>query len=802
MSLLPDGLMIRIENLRKSSWFNKCRVEQRADVRAMARWVLLFVFAVQLAVPESSWSQSTSVATVSGHVVDSESGDGLPGAVVRFLNQRQTVLSGTSGAFQFRGPIQLPDTLTVRLLGYRPLILAIQAEDIPSSGWKVAMERAPIALDAITISATREERLGNELPEAIDRIGGDLIAASNPAHPSRIANRIPGVWINATEGEGHMTSIRQPLSLLPQYLYLENGIPTRSTGFFNHNALFEVNIPQASSIEVIKGPGTALHGSDAIGGVINVETGSIPSESGGSILGETGSFGFKRALFTVSSVGDQDGYRLDVNVADSDGWRRGTAYNRQSATLAWRRSLGPASRLHTVATATRVEQHPAGIAAISTEDYEADPRTHYTPISFRNVSAFRLSSAWSKWAGSSLFSVTPYFRYSAMDLLPNWALTFDPAIWETSNWSVGAQARWHWFNRSENVRTIVGLDAEISPGKRREIEVEANRVASIFVDYERAGNQYDYDVTFQQIAPFVHAEWTPVERLRATAGLRFDLAGYDYENHLGLLESGRHKRPASQRTTYSQFSPKAGLTYEVAQGLTAVASYRHAFRVPSERQVFRQGSARSSIGLKPVRANNFETGIRWNSLDTFALEVTGYVLVKDNDIVTFNYEEGSRGSVNTGQTRHQGIESGLTLRPHTLVSGSVAWTIARHSYEAWITDLDQNFSGNEMELAPRHLVHAEVVLRPPGSIEGEMAISWHRVGSYWMNPDNTVRYDGHNLVHLRWNMVLSGRWTVLGRVGNLGDTLYAQRALTNAFRGDEWAPGLPRNINVALRAQF
>jgi hypothetical protein len=83
-----------------------------------------------------------------------------------------------------------------------------------------------------------------------------------------------------------------------------------------------------------------------------------------------------------------------------------------------------------------------------------------------------------------------------------------------------------------------------------------------------------------------------------------------------------------------------------------------------------------------------------------------------------------------------------------------------------------------------------------------MAISWHRVGSYWMNPDNTVRYDGHNLVHLRWNMVLSGRWTVLGRVGNLGDTLYAQRALTNAFRGDEWAPGLPRNINVALRAQF
>lgn len=772
----------------------------RSHARASA--VLLFVLAVQLAVPLTSWSQSASTMAITGQVVDSETGEGLQGAVVRLLDQRRTVLSDAMGSFRFDGSVRYPDTLTVRLLGYRPLNLPIQAADASDAGWIVTLERAPIALEAITITATREERERSTLPEAIGRIGADDIVSMNPAHPSRIANRIPGVWINATEGEGHMTSIRQPLSLLPQYLYLENGIPTRSTGFFNHNALFEVNIPQASSIEIIKGPGTALHGSDAIGGVVNVETGRIPNGSGGSFTAETGSFGFKRALLTASSVAETDGYRLDVNVADSDGWRRGTAYNRQSATLAWRRTLSSSSRLHTVATATRVEQHPAGIAAISTEDYETDPRTHYTPISFRNVSAFRLSTAWSKWSGQSLFTVTPYFRYSAMDLLPNWALTFDPAIWETSNWSVGAQARWHWFNRSENLRTIIGLDTEISPGKRTETEVEANRVASIFVDYERAALQYDYDVTFQQVAPFVHSEWTPNDRLRLTVGLRFDAAGYDYDNHLGTLETGRHKRPASQRVTYSQLSPKAGVTYQVLDGLMAVTSYRHAFRVPSERQVFRQGSSRSSIGLKPVRANNFETGLRWNGVDAIALEVTGYVLIKDDDIVTFNYEDGSRGSVNTGQTRHQGVESGLTLRPHPMVSGYLAWTVAEHTYEAWVTELEQDFSGNEMELAPRHLVHAEVVLPAPGSLDGELAVSWHRVGSYWMNPDNTVRYDGHNLLHLRWNVSVTDRWTVLGRVGNLGDTLYAQRALTNAFRGDEWAPGLPRNVNVAIRAQF
>ena len=86
------------------------------------------------------------------------------------------------------------------------------------------------------------------------------------------------MYVDVTNGEGHMTAIRQPLSTQPLYLYLEDGIPTRSTGFFNHNAMYEVNVPQSGGIEVFKGPGTALYGSDAVGGVINVLTRPAPLE--------------------------------------------------------------------------------------------------------------------------------------------------------------------------------------------------------------------------------------------------------------------------------------------------------------------------------------------------------------------------------------------------------------------------------------------------------------------------------------------------------------------------------------------
>jgi outer membrane receptor protein involved in Fe transport len=90
------------------------------------------------------------------------------------------------------------------------------------------------------------------------------------------------VYVSQLSGEGHSMAIRQPISTKPLYLYLEDGIPTRATGFFNHNALYEVNIPQSGGIEVLKGPGTASYGSDAIGGVVNVLTRPAPASPGAS----------------------------------------------------------------------------------------------------------------------------------------------------------------------------------------------------------------------------------------------------------------------------------------------------------------------------------------------------------------------------------------------------------------------------------------------------------------------------------------------------------------------------------------
>lgn len=182
-------------------------------------------------------------------------------------------------------------------------------------------------------------------------------------------------------------------------------------------------MPQSGGIEVSKGPGTALYGSDAIGGVINVLTRPAPLKFEAELMAEMGEHGWKRMLGSVGNTWGADGLRADLNLTTTDGWRDATGYDRQSATLRWDRTLGSDALLKTVLTTSQIDQQTAGRSTIIRSDYENNPTTNYTPISYRKVGALRLSSAYERESGDTLLSFTPYFRDNSMELLANWSLS-------------------------------------------------------------------------------------------------------------------------------------------------------------------------------------------------------------------------------------------------------------------------------------------------------------------------------------------------------------------------------------------
>lgn len=555
---------------------------------------------------------------IEGTVVTAAGAEPVAGATVQVQGGRSTV---TDAAGRFR-VVDVPPgayTLTARRVGYADGSASVQVRAGAAASVRIALAEQSVVLQEVVVtSTTGEVRRLAETPATVGVVSSAELRAARPAHPAEVMGQVPGVWMSVTGGEGHTTAIRQPKTTNPVYLFLEDGVPTRSTGFFNHNALYEVNIPQAERIEVLKGPATALYGSDAIGGVINVESRAPAAGRTAEAYAEAGAFGWSRLLASAGGMRGGDGIRADLNLTQTDGWRTGTAYDRQSATLRWDRSMGGGQSLKTVMTFSRIDQQTAGASTLGAADYAAHPTANYTPISFRDVRAFRLSSAYERAGGRTLLSVTPFVRWNTMELLPNWSLSYDPTVYTTGHRSLGMIARYRVDVDALRTRVIGGVDVDFSPGGRTEDSVAAVRDGSIYRSYTTGPRLYDYDVTFHGVSPYLHTEIAPVDRLRITAGLRADFVGFDYDNRLDAVQTGRHRRPEDTEVSYAHLSPKLGGTFEFGPALGVFASYAHGFRAPSEGQLFRQGSAASTVNLDPVRADSWETGARGSLLDRFS----------------------------------------------------------------------------------------------------------------------------------------------------------------------------------------
>ncbi|MQA89616.1 MAG: TonB-dependent receptor [Gemmatimonas sp.] len=777
-------------------------MEQRANRLAfwcVARVGVAALVAVSLNVGVGVAQEGTG--RIQGQVIGEETGQPLQGVRVYVDGTTRGDLTDPQGRFVVAGVPAGQRVVVFEFIGRGSVRQAVEVGPGEQVDLDVRLGIEALPIDDVVVSATREMQSLAETAASVGIVQSSEIRETLPAHPSEIMGKIPGVWVNVTGGEGHATAIRQPLTTDPVYLYLEDGVPTRSTGFFNHNALYEINLPQAERIEVIKGPATALYGSDAIGGTINVETRPAVAAPGLDATLEGGSHGFMRLLGSYAFTSGDNGVRTDANVTRTDGWRDGTAYDRQSGTIRWDRVIGDGQTVKAVAAASRVDQQTAGTSRLPEEAYLETPTMNLTPISFRDVGAARVSVEYERVSGSSLLTLTPFARHNSMDLLPNWSLTYDPTVYETSNQSIGFLSKYRRDFSEMNARLIVGLDVDWSPGKRYEQTIEPVQSGSIFTDYTPGAAIYDYDVTFTGLSPYVHLEGSPLERLRVTAGLRFDRLGYDYENHLGELTTGQHRRPGSTSVSYTELSPHLGAAYDL--GFSSIfVSYGQGFRAPSEGQIFRQGVALNTIDLEPVKATNYEAGFRGSIGGRLSYEAAAYYMEKTNDVLTFQRSDDERETQNAGATLHRGVEVGFGVSLPANLTFQTAVSYAKHTYEDWEPNETTDYSGKEMEVAPRRMGNTTLAWAPGGERSPRVELEWVHLGSYWLTPANERKYDGHNLLNLTTTVPVTRNVRLVGKLNNVTDERYAEAAAFSAFRGVELAPGLPRTFFVGGQIQI
>lgn len=184
-----------------------------------------------------------------------------------------------------------------------PLLLAAQAaaSETPSSDIVITASRIPqdeskTAASTTVIDKEKIERLGEPLAFSLLRLVPSAAVQSGGPLGSFIEVRIRGAEANHT-------------------LLFIDGIRANDPAA-NDTPRFELlNADIVSRLEVVRGPQSALWGSDAIGGVIAVN--GVPSEAPArAASAEGGSFGFGRASASAALVSD------DVKVAGAVGWQR------------------------------------------------------------------------------------------------------------------------------------------------------------------------------------------------------------------------------------------------------------------------------------------------------------------------------------------------------------------------------------------------------------------------------------------------------------------------------------------------
>lgn len=663
------------------------------------------------------------------------------------------------------------------------------------------LQAAPAqALDEVVVTAARSPIALMDYPGSATRIGPGAVGLTAPTHSSELLNRAPGTMIQRGSGQESLTALRSPVltgaGACGAVLVLEDSIPIRPVGSCNVNELFEVNIEQAAVIEILRGPGSALFGSNAVHGIINVIP-PLPRElpSLGVAL-EAGSDDYRRIRFTASKESDGHGFGIALHATDDGGWRDSSGFKEQKLNAVWNRAL-PAGELTLRLAATNLDQQTAGfIVGPNAYRERAIARSNPNPEAYRDAQSARLSA---HYQGESGVDLRAYLRSSRMDFLQHFLL--GQPVEDNGQDSAGVMLSLTRDAVAGGV-LVFGADAELAASSLLQFQDAPTTGGTPAQNAIRpAGRQYDYDVDSSMLAAY--AEW---RRPLATdwslqAGARIERVGYGYDNRMidgntgenGLSCPGGclYSRPADRSDDFTNFAPRLGIVWRPVDSIEAWLALARGFRAPEATELYRLQRQQSVADLGSERADELELGLRWRGARA-RLDLAAYTMNKQNVIL----RDSAGFNVSGGRTRHRGLEYDFDWQPVDHWQIAANGTLARHEYRftAAAEQGEQITAGNDIDTAPRD-IRALRLRRDLQDFSAEL--EWQHVGPYWTNAANTARYRGHDLVNLRLAWQARETWTAALRLTNLLDAAYADRA-DFAFGIDRYFPGRGRAVFVEL----
>ncbi len=742
--------------------------------------------------------------SVQGTITNQTLGEPLQFVTVYNLNTNQATTTDRQGHFNLQAKTQ-SDSIKISSIGYKnQTLLALPTMHIN-------LQTAQLALNEVVVSVDREQERRTEAPIAISSISQTSIQDNKPTTIDQVLNQTPGVNMVDLGNEQHTMSIRRPIDYGASYLYMEDGIPIRTSGVFNHNALLEINMANTSKIEVVRGPASNIYGSEAIGGAINFISKKPSLHPTAGISVQTNDIGYKRTDFYASNTLNKKlGIRLSGYYANQkDGIISHSDFDKLALSL---------SAHYFISSKTEL------IWSNSYIDYYADmsgslDSTHFYDKSYesvqtftnRQVDAFRTKLALNHyWHENSKSTITGYFRNNAVKQNPSYRVKDDYKPWvptgnpnlahgevnDNSFKSFGIIAQqkntFNWLNAT----LITGGSFDYSPNTYEanyiKIHKNDNGIYDRFTTMDSLLADYNTDLI--NLAAYTQLKIQPTKGLNLIAGLRYDRFNYNFDNHLG---SNAFTSVLDGENTFSKLTPKLGLTYNFKKTRGIYANYGQGFVPPQVTELYRGNDIPT---LKPVYYENIELG-GWMvfAKNKGKIEVSLYNMNGENEIISVLQDDGSSLRQNAGETSHQGIEYAVNLILHKDLEFRLSGSNALHKF----VDFDESgkdYSGNKMPQAPQWIANTQLTYKPHQLNGFRMSVEWQHINTYFMDQANSKTYNGYDVFNLRvgyeWKSV-----EIWANLMNVSDELYATVARATRW-GQSYSLGKPRHITFGVAYKF
>ncbi|MBA2647323.1 MAG: TonB-dependent receptor plug domain-containing protein, partial [Pyrinomonadaceae bacterium] len=271
----------------------------------------------------SAQQANGDTAVIGGRVVDSQNA-GVAGAIVtlyargRASVDRIATVTDETGAYRF-ARLAAPDEYIVEAeaAGFARFASSVnRVERGQTRTLDFTLEVAGVNAEVV-VTAAGAPQIVDEVSKAVTVIGRREIEERDEYSIPEALRTVPGLRVQQLGGPGTLTSIRSRGLRNQDTAILIDGLRFRDASTINGDALSflsDLVVTNISRVEVLRGSGSSLYGTNAIGGVVNIVTDEGGGPVRGSVLAEGGSLGSFRGRAQIAGGSAENRFIYSAGV--------------------------------------------------------------------------------------------------------------------------------------------------------------------------------------------------------------------------------------------------------------------------------------------------------------------------------------------------------------------------------------------------------------------------------------------------------------------------------------------------------